>query len=294
MSAQPFGDSACEAASPYAAAVTLYDEADLITVNAPHQGTQSALVRQLLATGSARQRERIVRMCLDEIGFEWMGYYAVRQLPGGGLQRTYLATYSRYDWVKRYFDQHYDDVDPCHKRACESVLPLVWDADFVEETIGSGPTSTRARRFVKDLQESGMNSGISFPVTSPGGQQGDRTVISFVSSIANRRWMGDRVQGDALMFGLRLHDFMVQHVRLPEKGAAGDDRTCGATANGLPAMQQAVLGHVARGLTDRQIAERLSVSSHAVDYHLRQLRQRFAVRNRMQLVNAAAALMGAC
>jgi DNA-binding CsgD family transcriptional regulator len=44
---------------------------------------------------------------------------------------------------------------------------------------------------------------------------------------------------------------------------------------------------VARGMGDKEISAALQMSQHNVDYHLRQLRKRFGVRNRMQLVQAA-------
>ena len=37
----------------------------------------------------------------------------------------------------------------------------------------------------------------------------------------------------------------------------------------------------------RYVAHERQLSPHTVDYHMRQLRRRFAVRNRVQLVNAA-------
>jgi len=268
--------------------VRLYGEADLVSLNVPHQGVVSHLVRDLLAAGSPRQRERLVRDRLDEIGFEWMGYYSVRPSAGGNLHRSYLVTYSPSDWVKLYFDEHYDDIDPRLASSACSSLPLLWDLDSIDEIIAARPPSTKSRHFVKDLHDSGLCSGISFQVPRFGAAPGERSVVSFASSVASRRWMDDRVLGDALLFGLSLHDYMAQHVRLPEAETMVDDCVCGASPNSLPAMQQAVLSHVVRGLTDRQIAERLKVSAHAVDYHLRQLRQRFAVRNRVQLVNAAA------
>ena len=122
---------------------------------------------------------------------------------------------------------------------------------------------------------------------------GERIIISLASDLANRRWMGDKTLGDALVLCLSFHDYMAQHVVLPESTAAGEEDRAGTDApNGLPPLQAAVLGHVVNGLTDHQIAKQLNVSSHTVDYHLRKLRQRFAARNRVQLVNAASSLLG--
>lgn len=62
--------------------------------------------------------------------------------------------------------------------------------------------------------------------------------------------------------------------------------------SGLLPVQNDILRHVASGATDKEIARRLALTSYNVDYHLRRLRKRFAVHNRVQLVRAASALFG--
>jgi DNA-binding CsgD family transcriptional regulator len=48
-------------------------------------------------------------------------------------------------------------------------------------------------------------------------------------------------------------------------------------------VQQEILRAVERGLSDKEIAARLGISTYAVDYHMRQLRRQFGARNRVQL-----------
>ncbi|MBA2673267.1 LuxR family transcriptional regulator [Ramlibacter sp.] len=273
--------------------VRLYEDADLVPLDVPHQGTVSRLVRDLLAAGSSRQRQQILRDEMEEIGFNWMGYHTVRRSAAGALHRTSITTYSPPGWVKHYFDQHYDEVDLRQRPSANSILPAIWDAESLSEQIESRPCCARSRRFVKDLREHGICSGISFQVSSAGAGSGDRIIISLASDLANRRWMGDQTLGDALVLCLSFHDYMAQHVVLPEADPVPQDHAGADVPKGLPPLQAAVLGHVVNGLTDHQIAKQLNVSSHTVDYHLRKLRQRFAARNRVQLVNAASSLMEA-
>lgn len=274
---------------PLQCGVTLYGEADLVLSSDPHSGGLSRLMRDLLAATSARQREAVVRERLDEMGFEWMGYYTVSPQPGGTVRRAFLTTYAHRDWAKRYFDEHYDDVDPRQVKQPRSSLPLAWDISHLDSCLDAAP-SPRTRRFINELQDAGIYSGVFMRVPAHA-QAAEQAVISLESSAPNRRWIGDRVLGDALAFGLSLHDYMSQHVRIPAAAASGGNPACGSSAGGLPALQQAVLKHVVHGLTDREIAQQLQVSEHTVDYHLRQLRQRFAVHNRVQLVSAAARVL---
>lgn len=62
--------------------------------------------------------------------------------------------------------------------------------------------------------------------------------------------------------------------------------------SGLLPVQNDILRYVASGATDKEIARRLALTSYNVDYHLRRLRKRFSVHNRVQLVRAASALFG--
>lgn len=54
----------------------------------------------------------------------------------------------------------------------------------------------------------------------------------------------------------------------------------------LTATEQAVAEHVAQGLTNAEVAARLFLSPHTIDYHLRQVFRKLDVRSRVQLTRA--------
>jgi DNA-binding CsgD family transcriptional regulator len=87
-----------------------------------------------------------------------------------------------------------------------------------------------------------------------------------------------------LTIGFCLHEYYTRYSGLP------DNPEPAAT---LTPVQREILGHVARGESDKRIAHHLRISSHAVDYHMRQLRTRFAVHNRVQLAQASRQMFGA-
>jgi two-component system, NarL family, nitrate/nitrite response regulator NarL len=60
---------------------------------------------------------------------------------------------------------------------------------------------------------------------------------------------------------------------------------------GLSPVQGDILRCVAGGLSNKEIARNLFMSPYNVDYHLKCLRKRFSVRNRVQLTRAAMALI---
>lgn len=260
--------------------VLLYAEEDLQPVARPRHGATPRLLNDLLDAGTARARQQIVGTRLQDMGFEWMAYCTLSLPPQGLPQQACLSTYANPVWLQSYFRHDYRTVDPRQLEPPRSSLPQVWDVSDLEEGLAGHPAPARARQFIDDLCDSGIRSGVFLRIVSPAAQPGEHAVLSLLSGSRDRRWISDAVLGDALTFGLCLHDFLSRHVERPAAAAQGP------SGAGLPTMQQEVLRLVMRGLTDKQIADRLHVSAHTVDYHLRQLRQRFCVRNRVQLVHA--------
>ena len=80
------------------------------------------------------------------------------------------------------------------------------------------------------------------------------------------------------MLGLCVHELLSLHLRVAEDAPS---------VAPLSAVQQEILRCLALGQSDKEIAYRLQLSAHTVDYHMRQLRKRFGVRNRVQLMQAA-------
>jgi DNA-binding CsgD family transcriptional regulator len=273
--------------------VTFFRETELQPIRPDDERGASALVRNLVNATSARQREATVRTQLAHIGFEWMGYYTVLRQPEGGTMRAFLSTYSPLEWSRRYFEESYYELDPRNDKQRRSTLPLVWDLQSLHEIVARRPFCSRSRRFLEQMEESGLRSGIFQRLVFRGSRPDEETVVSLVSTAPSRRWIDDGVLGSSLTLALSMHDYLSTYVELPKAPSANLMPADPLPGIRLPTTQRAVLWHVAGGLTDREIAEKLNLSSHAVDYHLRQLRQRFAVRNRVQLVAATAHLRAA-
>jgi DNA-binding CsgD family transcriptional regulator len=271
--------------------VTFFHESQLIALAANGERGDSGLMRTLLAAGSASKREALVRERLDDLGFDGMGYYTSSSRFDGSCFRGFMASYAPMDWSRRYFEEAYHEVDPRNLARKRWSLPLVWDGSSLAEMVSHRPSDVRSKRFLEDLADNGMRSGVFQRVTCPGAKPGDDTVVSLVSGTPGRRWIDDEVLGNALTLILSLDHFWSHHVQLPTPAVDVDSRVGELAVSGIPVTQRAVLCHVADGLTDREIAQKLGLSSHTVDYHLRQLRQRFAVHNRVQLVAAAAHLL---
>jgi DNA-binding CsgD family transcriptional regulator len=260
--------------------VVLYTESQLrLRDDAPQGGTPS-LVGRLRDAATAAQREALVRQALRQSGFEWLAYGAVSQCGGRSEPTSFLTTYAHPAWTPHYFAERYHEVDRRHQEAPKSSLPMVWDVDDIDGRAPAWRGDPRSRRFVDDFRASGIGSGLFFRLASPASAD-EHTVISLLSSNPDRRWIADPVLGQALALGLCLHEFISRHLQPPTPIVHLPRGSC------LSALQQEILQCLRRGQSDKQIAYGLHLSSHAVDYHMRQLRRRFSVRNRVQLVNAA-------
>ncbi|CAN7448386.1 autoinducer binding domain-containing protein [Variovorax sp. LjRoot290] len=257
-----------------------YSEAQLYLPQArpPHADGAPGFVGELLDAGSIEARGDLIRAMLHAIGFEWLSYGVITQLRGQLLHLSFFTGHANPQWTERYFSQRHHEVDPRFRDAPASGLPLVWDIDRLEASSGS---AGRRQRFLADLRGSGIRSGVYFRLASPT-HVNEHTVISLLSRSPGRDWITDAVVGRALVLGLSLHDYLSRHSRLPAAPAAAR-----AEMSAMSATQQYVLQLLLEGCSDKEIAHRLRLSAHTVDYHMRQLRRRFAARNRVQLVNAA-------
>lgn len=268
----------------------LYSEEDLLAPPARQTHAQvPSLVSDLLGATSAQERQRFVRAALHATGFEWLGYGTVTQQHGRSVPLSFFTSYAEPAWVRRYFTQRYHEVDTRHQDAPCSSLPLIWDIDELRRPQAAPGLTVRQRHFLDDFRDSGMRSGVFFRLASPL-RANEHTVISLMSSTAKRRWIVDSVLGRALTLGLSVHEYLSWHAHLQDARTSTPEATQAPPRNEMSATQQHILDQLQQGRSDKEIAYRLHLSSHAVDYHMRQLRRRFAARNRVQLVNASAQL----
>lgn len=262
------------------AAPLLYAEEDLAAA-APGGAAPSrvpSVVNDLLCASSGEERQRLVRAMLHAIGFEWLGYGTVCQHRTRSVPQSFFTSYGHAQWTRRYFEERYHEVDSRHQDAPCSSLPLLWDIDHLAAPVNSVPLTPHRRRFLDDFRDSGIRSGVFFSLASPT-RANERTVISLMSSSPSRQWIVDSVLGQALTLALSVHECLVQ--RSPALAARP------STGAHMPRTQQHILNYLIQGRSDKEIAYHLQLSEHTVDYHMRQLRRRFAARNRVQLVNAA-------
>jgi DNA-binding CsgD family transcriptional regulator len=259
------------------ARVLLHDEPPLSAAEPPpRHAAAPTLLAALLAAETAEQRRRTVAAMLRTIDFDWLAYGQLASFAGQLRPVSLCIAHADAQWARRYCTEAYYEVDPRLHDALQSSLPCSWTLDGLQQRSRGAPAQSPVRRFVSDLADTGMRSGAMLVL--PGADRHERHVVSLLSRSAGHDWADGALLGQLLTLGLCLHEFYTRYSGLPP--APGPAVT-------LTPVQREILDQVARGASDKQIAYDLQLSSHAVDYHMRQLRRRFAVRNRVQLTQAA-------
>lgn len=263
-----------------AAPVLLHDEPPGVERDLTQPRLQPALLVELMAAETPALRQRSVKAMLQSLGFEWLGYGCFSQARDRPVPRSFCTTYADPAWTEHYFTQSYHLVDPRLQRVPESGLPAMWTLEELEaEAETPSYLQGLRQRFFDDLRATGAGSGVMMGLPSMPGR--DRHIVSLISKRSGRDWMTDAVLGQVLTLALCLHEFYSRYTLAPQA-----DGLSGA-AGALTPLQSEILAGLARGLPDKLIAAQLDLSLHNVDYHMRQLRKRFGVRNRLQLMQAA-------
>jgi DNA-binding CsgD family transcriptional regulator len=258
---------------------SLIDDTHLLPVDGPPpRGAEPGLARDLRTASSARDRHQTVTAALEAFGARWLGYAQVGLIHGRPRLRRWFTPHGHGAWMRSSVTDRHHEVDPRFADAVALRAPFAWDIGTLERRVEAAPRAAQGRGLVADLRARGIRSGLWLGV--PGDTPDDYTVIGIDGTSETSCWLTDGVIGQALVAALSVHAFLLP--RLPKAGEPGPPE-------GLSATQRGVLDGLLAGHSDKVIADRLQLSSHTVDYHMRELRRRFSARNRVQLVHAVVA-----
>jgi len=260
--------------------VLLIDEPPVLTPTLRPVGhSPPPLLARLLDAGTGAQRREIVGDLVHGMGFDGLTYGRVNLVRGEPVPTAFCVSHGDGNWTQRYFARRYYTVDPRLQAALRSTLPYRWNVKSLLHTAAPGrkSKSESVRKFLEAMREAGMRSGMMFAM--PGPRPDERSIVSLSSRTSDNGADGDALTARTLMLALCLHEFYSRYAQWPHEAAPPPPI--------LSERQDQILQGLARGLTDREIAEALDLSMHGVDYHLRRLRECFNARNRVELVQAA-------
>jgi DNA-binding CsgD family transcriptional regulator len=234
-------------------------------------------LQRLLEAGDAMERRAQVRGMLEALGFKWLGYSSLRQQGDHVDGGVFYAGHTDPDWARLYFAEGFQRIDPRLQLALASSLPVIWSLDDLAAQAAPGTPAGSLQRLLNGLERTNTHSGVMMLVGGGGPQE--RRFIGLSSSRRGKDWIDGPLLGQAVTLGLCVHEYYTRYAPQPTE----------LTESELSPTQQAILRCLSGGMADKAISACLALSAHNVDYHLRQLRKRFGVRNRLQLVQAATA-----
>ena len=219
--------------------------------------------------------EPVVSAIVRMFGFDTFLYGASLSFRPGQEAVNYVFTTAPQEWVLRYNQQAYIEVDPRVLYSFDSAMPFVWDQ---QSERGKSPATDA---FLKDAANHGVASGVAFAIHAAAL---GHVLVAFNSRHAEidelRRIEITRNLGDIYLLGVYFHEVFMKMV--VERGIAPRSR-------GIPLSPQEkrCLTFCAHGYTNRQIATALGISERTVELHFSHIRSKLDVANRQEAVAKA-------
>ena len=239
--------------------------------------TPKGLVPLIEAVGAGDPLEALLTEIVNKLGFDsfMFGMSACPTL--NHESQIYCYTTLSLEWVMRYDQMDYIEIDPRVLKTRDSPLPLVWDS-FSETGV-----DPRTDAFLHDAALHGVSSGFAFEFDDAHFVRGLMALNSTVPVIddAKREAIGEKL-GEILLLGTYFHEIFRKGVI--EQGTPPLGR--GAP---LSLRQRECLAMAARGLTTEDIAVRLNISARTAQYHFDCIRTKLAAANRQEAVARALA-----
>ncbi len=172
------------------------------------------------------------------------------------------------DWVTRYFEKRYQEIDPVVLLAPSRSTPMVWSNLLAGENL-----SPKQKKMFAESREAGLNNGLSIPVHGPLGESYVVSLATDTTECDNGPCLGT-LQVLAIQFQLAYS----QVARLQPETPAGFH---------LTERERECLAWTSRGKSAWAIGMILGVSEHTVNFHLKSAMKKMGTTNRVTAVVSA-------
>lgn len=233
------------------------------------------LVPLVEAAESGKDLVPVIQSITRSFGFDTFTYGMSTSLRPDHESRMYVFTTAPMEWVARYDQMAYIEVDPRILLLWDTTLPLVWD----QRTLRGG--GERSEAYLDDALKHGIASGVCMPL---GDEIGTRVMVALNSIIPEidepRRLAISRNLGDIVLLAHYFHElFMKSVVRRGTQSRF--------TGRPLSDRERECLVLAARGMTTEDIGFKLGIGARTVQFHFDSIRSKLAAANRQEAVARA-------
>ena len=233
------------------------------------------LVSLITAAKSGHDLLPFVESITRNLGFDAFTYGAAATPHPNNKGQNYIYTTLGSEWIRRYEELAYLEIDPRLILTCKSAIPLVWDQRNLR---GRNSTSDA---FLDDALQFGIASGVSFMFHGP---HNSHVIVALDSAIKEnddiRLQAITRNLPDILMFGHYFHEIFMRSVtqmgavpKIPGPPLSNRERECLALA--------------VHGMTTDDIAIKLEIKSRTVQFHFDSIRTKLGAANRQEAIALA-------
>jgi len=179
---------------------------------------------------------------------------------GVGIVHNYPA-----DWMSYYRQHGFDLIDPVVIHACRHVGIFEW-AELPRRLDLTGKQS----QCLELGEEAGLHNGVCSSFRGPRNQMAGMGLATSEKK--------DAFSGNLDVVNAVCSHFYVAYRRLNEADSSHEDNVY------LTPREREILTWAAVGKTDAEIGEILAISTHAVDFHMRNVRRKLNARSRILAV----------
>ena len=232
------------------------------------------IARPLIEARRGESLTSVLQDIVRELGFDTFLYGVTTSARPGQDGRSYLWTNQPAEWMRRYDQRAYIEVDPRLRGAWNSTAPLVWDRRTF-------PDTPENRAFFDEAAGFGMRSGVAMVLRNPRNAPALFMLNSTVAPMdGDRRRHIVSMLGEILVLGSYAHEIFL--ARVTEQGLP-------APMHGVPLSPREMecLRLAARGSSLGHIGAQLKISERTVHYHFGNLLAKLGAVNRSEAIAKA-------
>ena len=229
----------------------------------------SLLLPLVAAANDHESLERSVLEITQGFGFDSFMYGISASHDPVQESRSYVFTTLPKEWVLRYSQQAYIEIDPRVRHWNNNSTPLIWDRDI------DCQRNDRIESFLEDAARHGVGSGVAFALHAA---HSAGVGLALVALNSRSRVLSDERRreilkdlGSILLFGVYFHDLFMKNVI----GQGVAPRTQGIP---LSEREKQCLTLAAHGHTSHDIAIKLLIAERTVQFHFDSIRSKLAAR----------------